>query len=75
MAPSELELCTTSELIDELVRRNTFLGVVVHAEDDCRAKRWPGEKVFRVRFNENLKPDEAGRLLEVVVGHMERELD
>jgi len=72
MPPSELEWCTTQELIQELIRRRTFLGVVVHSEPDLKAEQWSGERVFTVHHNANLGAAEAGRLLEVIAGHMER---
>jgi hypothetical protein len=72
MEPSALELYTTRELIDELIRRQTFLGVVVHAEDDLKGA-WTGEKTFQVHFNSNLDAAQAGRLLDVVSSYMERE--
>src|SRR5436190_1642321 len=35
-----LELYTTRELIEELMRRTTFLGVVVHSEEELRNGAW-----------------------------------
>ncbi len=66
MKPGDLELFTTEELINELMRRTTFQGVVVHARDGAKSRYWDGERVFRVRINENLNREETGRLLEVV---------
>jgi hypothetical protein len=66
----ELELFSTEELIDELMRRTTFQGVVIHARGGARSRRWSGERVFRVRINQNLAPEEAGRLLGVVSQHI-----
>lgn len=65
MEPDDLEFYSTRQLIDELMRRTTFLGVVVHAEDEARGD-WVGEKTFRVHHNANLDADQAGRLLGVV---------
>jgi hypothetical protein len=62
----DLELFSTEELIDELMRRTTFQGVVVHARDGAKSRHWSGERIFRVRINENLAPEEASRLLDVV---------
>ena len=64
--PGELELYDTQELIDELLRRTTFQGVVVHAEGGVRDRHWEGERTFRVHFNHNLGRGEAQRLLAVV---------
>jgi hypothetical protein len=72
MPPSPLELYTTKELIDELVRRQTFLGVIVHAEQELKHP-WTGERTFQVHFNSNLDAAQAGRLLDVISGYMERE--
>ena len=70
MNPGELELYSTQELIDELLRRTTFQGVIVHARDGARSRTWDGERVFSVRFNDNLEAEEACRLLDVVRQHM-----
>jgi hypothetical protein len=64
--PGELELFGTEELIDELMRRTTFQGVIVHARDGAKSRHWSGERIFRVRINQNLAPEEASRLLDVV---------
>jgi hypothetical protein len=69
MDPSPIELCTTRELVDELMRRKTFLGVVIHAEDEVRG-RWPGEGTFQVHFNANLDAAQASRLLDAVAQYM-----
>ena len=70
MKPSDLEFFSTEELIDELMRRTTFQGVIVHARDEAKERQWNGERVFRVRLNDNLDPEEAGRLLDVVSRHI-----
>jgi hypothetical protein len=70
MTEGELELYSTQELIDELLRRATFQGVIVHAADEARQAEWEGERVFKVRFNANLGTEEAGRLLDVVGHHL-----
>jgi hypothetical protein len=70
MNPDELELIGTRELIDELMRRTTFQGVVVHALDDAKSADWEGERLFAVRHNGTLGTEEAGRLLDVVSQHI-----
>jgi hypothetical protein len=70
--PSDLELHTTQELIEELMRRQTFLGVVVHSREELKDRGWTGERVFTVHYNANLGAAEAGRLLDVVAEHLER---
>lgn len=72
MHPTALELCTTNELVEELMRRTTFLGVVVHAEQELKGP-WTGERTFQVHFNSNLDAGQAWRLLDTVAHHMERE--
>jgi hypothetical protein len=70
MQPSDLEFYTTNELVAELMRRKTFLGLVVHSEGDFRETTWKGEKVFKVRVSRNLDLAEAGRLLDIVAERM-----
>jgi hypothetical protein len=70
MTHGDLELFGTDELVEELLRRTTFQGVVVHAQDGAKSRNWSGERVFRVRLNGNLGVEEAGRLLDVVSQHI-----
>ncbi len=72
MNPGPIEFYTTRELVDELVRRTTFLGVVVHAEQELKGS-WKGERTFQVLFNSNLDPNQACRLLDAVVAHLEKD--
>jgi hypothetical protein len=73
MEPSPLELYTTRELVDELVRRQSFLGVIVHAEQELKGP-WTGEKTFQVHFNSNLDAARASRLLDVVSEYMANDI-
>ena len=66
MAPRELALFSSDELITELLTRTTFQGVIVHSRDEARSRNWTGERIFNVRHNANPCTEEAGRLLEVV---------
>lgn len=76
MMPEELDLFSTQELIDEIVKRSTFQGIIIHAVDDAKSREWEGERVFRLRFNNNnLGSDEAGRLLDVVSRHIAMALE
>lgn len=65
MERAELAFFTTEELVKELTRRTTFLGVVVHAEEGLKG-HWAGERNFCVSFNSNLSSREVRRLLGVV---------
>jgi hypothetical protein len=71
MQTSELAFYPTQELIDELMRRTTFLGVVVHSEGELRDKDWNGERLFQVRINNNLDVAQAGRLLDAVAEYID----
>jgi len=72
MQPTDLELVSTKELLDELLRRKTFLGVVVHSEQELKGKEWGGERIFKVHFNANMDVGQACRLLETVADYMDR---
>lgn len=72
MTPGELELVSTSELVEELVRRHTFMGIVVQAAEERRMPWDSGERVFRVHYNSNLEHDEVGRLLAVISEQLDR---
>jgi hypothetical protein len=73
MQPSDLELYTTRDLIDELLRRQTFLGVIVYSAEDFKGTHWSREKVFRVHFNANLDAGQACRLLDSVAGRLDQQ--
>jgi len=66
MKLGDLELFATQDLIDELLRRKTFQGVIVHTLEEAKNHDWRGERLFVVRHNASLDTDEAGRLLDVV---------
>ncbi len=70
MEPIDLSLCTTGELIDELMRRKTFLGVVIHSQKELKQPHCGGEQTFRVHFNDNLTGGEVSQLLSQVAEHM-----
>lgn len=62
MQPSDLAFFTSYELIEELMRRKTFLGVVVHADNELKQQGWPDEQNFKVKFNSNLSAEKVSRL-------------
>jgi len=66
MVDRELELFPTEELIEELLSRSTFQGVIVHSRNEAKSRDWSDERVFSVRYNENLGRREVGRLLDLV---------
>ena len=74
MESSGLAFYTVKELIDELMRRTTFLGVVVHSQDDYKSRTWNGDRTFQVHFNSNINAAEACRLLQTVSEYMDRNL-
>lgn len=72
MQPSDLALCTTQELIEELLRRPTFLGVVIHSEKEMKGRHWGEERIFKIRFNANLDTEQTCRLLNRVATHLDQ---
>ena len=68
---SELAFVTTKELIAELLSRRTFLGVVVHSEQEYRGNGWGEERMFQVSYNANLDSVQAARLLDTVAEYMD----
>jgi len=70
MNSTDLELFSTDELIDELLRRTTFQGVVIHSHDEAKSRHWSGERIFRVRHYANFDTEEVGRLLDVLSRHI-----
>lgn len=71
MQPSELAFYTAQELIEELMRRQTFCGVVVHSADEQKDSSWGEERIFKVHFNQNLDAARASRLLDSVSEYMD----
>jgi hypothetical protein len=70
MDPNELDFFTTQQLIAELMRRPTFMGVIVHSAEESKGQQQPVEQVFKVHFNENLDVHCASRLLDSVAEYM-----
>jgi hypothetical protein len=70
MDAGELAFYSTDELVSELIRRTTFLGVVVHCETDWKGGDWGDERTFNVEFNSNLDTAEASRLLGKVAEYL-----
>jgi hypothetical protein len=66
MTTNELAFYSSTDLVDELLRRQSFLGVIVHAVGETRGHGWKGDRDFQVRFNNNLNVDAVRRLLNVV---------
>lgn len=73
MEPSELELYTTRELVNELMRRRTFYGCVIHSVEDHKGEEW-SERTFSVHFNRNMDRSQVSRLLNTVAEYMELNL-
>lgn len=71
MQPSDLAFYTAQELIEELMRRQTFCGVVVHSADEQKRDLWGDERMFKVHFNQNLDTCRAARLLDTVSEYMD----
>jgi hypothetical protein len=68
---NELAFVTTKELIAELLSRRTFLGVVLHSEQEYRGNGWGEERMFQVSYNANLDSVQAARLLDTVAEYMD----
>ncbi len=69
--PTDLAFHSTKELIAELMSRKTFLGVVIHAEQEYRGQGWGDERMFQVSYNENLDSVQAARLMDTVAEYMD----
>ncbi len=74
MQSTDLAFVTCEELIQELMRRKTFFGCVVHSTEDHKHEAWE-ERMFRVHYNENLDSCRAGRLLDRVAEYISVHLD
>lgn len=74
MQSTDLAFYTCEELIQELMRRRTFFGCVVHSMEDHKHEAWE-ERMFRVHYNDNLDSARAGRLLDRVAEYISVHLD
>lgn len=70
MEAGELAFYPTQDLVNELMKRTTFLGVVVHSEEEWKGDSWGQERTFKVQFNSNLDTVEASRLLSRVAEYL-----
>jgi len=62
MNAGELELFSTQDLINELLRRTTFQGVIVHAALGAKNRHWVGEHLFAVHHKLTDKASTVGRI-------------
>lgn len=68
MSPTTgLEFCTTTDLINELMKRPTFMGVLVRSEKEVRGHA--GHKDFVVQA-QNMDRDHIRRVLEGLLHEM-----
>ena len=74
MNSTDLAFYTSEELIQELMRRNTFYGCIIHSAEDHKHDTWE-ERMFRVHFNHNLDKSRTGRLLDRVAEHLNMQFD
>lgn len=74
MQSTDLAFYTCEELIQELMRRRTFFGCVVHSTEDHKHEAWE-ERMFRLHYNDNLDSACAGRLLDRVAEYISVHLD
>lgn len=65
---SDLELYTSEELIQELLGRTTFVGVLIRSEKE--AKGISGHRSFRVDSTPNLNDDQTFNILDGLVGQL-----
>lgn len=70
MDPTELDFFTTQQLVAELMRRPTFMGIVVHSAEEARGQAAAPERIFKVHFNQNFDRHDASKLLDIVAEHM-----
>jgi hypothetical protein len=61
---NDLEFYSIEELINEIIKRKTFQGIIIHTEGDCKENKWRGIKDFKVHWNNNLQKHEASQILE-----------
>jgi len=65
---SDLELYTSEELIQELLFRTTFVGVIIRSEKE--AKGVSGHRNFRVDSSPNLNYDQTLTILNGLVSQL-----
>ena len=72
MELNDLETYSTEELINELMGRVTFQGVLVYSAEEVKRVGWNGEKMFKVRYNSNLTKPQMVNLLEQISIHLDQ---
>jgi len=70
MQDAGLAFFTVQELVNELLSRKTFLGLVLHSEEELKNDDWRGKQFFQLHLNENLTREEAGRLMDTVATYL-----
>lgn len=73
MESSDLELATSQALVDELMRRKTFLGVIIQSRDELKADSWKRDQIFTVHHNSNLSSGQVHRLLDTIADYLDED--
>ncbi len=58
----DLELATTAEIINELVKRTTFGGIIIHSEEEDRGQAHKNFRLFTA-----LNSEDSSTMLEVAL--------
>lgn len=70
----ELEHATDAELVEELMRRTNFVGVLVHVEQQVTSAKPPDGRTITIRRSSKISVREAAWMLakgtEVLVGKL-----
>ena len=65
----DLELCSTDELVNELTRRTTFAGIIIHSEKECRGKEITIHQNWDITYSNGFSNRKVAELLEDAVAH------
>jgi hypothetical protein len=65
---TSLEFYTSAELVNELMKRKTFMGIIIHSKEEFKERTWQGDKAFHVHVTANLDAGETSLILGAVAG-------
>jgi hypothetical protein len=66
-----LDYCTTKELIEEIVQRQTFAGVILHSLQEAKGEQSLVHKGWDISYR-NLPESQVAELLQLAVEHFKQ---
>jgi hypothetical protein len=65
----DIELCSNDELVDELVRRTSFAGIIIRSVKEGKGEQITIHQNWDITYSNGFENQEVANLLEDAVAH------